>query len=228
MQAAYAAQYICLTIAPAFIAAGIYFCLSRIVETFGTSTSRLQPKSYPRIFISCDIISILLQAAGGGSASGAADKGKSPQVGNDIVTAGLIFQCVTIALFSLLAVDYAIRTRRQVRRLGEQDALDPRHEQLRNSKVFELFLLSLAVSTVLIFVRCVYRVAEFSDGFDGPIMRNEHTFIAFESAMVVTAVLLLSALHPHLAFQIVARPRLPFMKKTKTRDDELPLSDRGN
>jgi hypothetical protein len=33
--------------------------------------------------------------------------------------------------------------------------------------MFKLYLLSLAVSTVLIFVRCVYRVVEFSDDFNG-------------------------------------------------------------
>jgi hypothetical protein len=215
-----------LTIAPAFIAGGIYFCLSRIVETFGPSTSRLKPKSYPRIFISCDIISILLQAAGGGSAASAANQGKSPDTGNTIAIAGLVFQCVTIALFSFLAIDYAIRTNRQVSRLGGQNALDPRHERLRNSKMFKLFLLSLAVSTVLIFVRCVYRVAEFSGGFNGPLMRNERTFIALESVMVVIAVLLLSALHPHLAFQIVGAPRLAFWKNSNYREsDEYALND---
>lgn len=124
MQQAYAAQYICLTIAPAFIAAGIYFCLSRIVETFDPSTSRLKPKSYHWIFISCDIISIQLQVAGGGSAAGAANKGKSPAVGNNIFIAGLVFQCATIALFSFLAIDYTIRTNKQVSRLGGQNALD--------------------------------------------------------------------------------------------------------
>lgn len=92
--------------------------------------------------------------------------------------------------------------------------------------MFKLFLLSLAVSTFLIFVRCVYRVVEFGGGFNGPLMRNERTFIALESAMVVTAVLLLSALHPHLAFQIVGPLRLPFQKIANYRDNEHPLNDR--
>lgn len=78
--------------------------------------------------------------------------------------------------------------------------------------MFKLFLLSQAVSTILIFVRCVYRIVEFSDGFNGPIMKNERTFIALESVMVITAVLLMSALHPHLAFQIVA-PSITFRER---------------
>lgn len=42
-------QIICLTIGPAFLAAGIYFCLQRIVCIFGPENSRLKPELYPRI-----------------------------------------------------------------------------------------------------------------------------------------------------------------------------------
>ena len=95
-QSPYAAQYVCLTIAPAFIAAGIYFCISRIVLTYGEGHSRLKPKQYPRSFISCDVASILLQAGGGAAATGASRHGKSPEIGNDIVLAGLSFQVITM------------------------------------------------------------------------------------------------------------------------------------
>ena len=53
-------QVVPLTIAPAFYAAGIYFCLSRIVTVFGTENSRLKPSRYPQIFISLDAISLTL------------------------------------------------------------------------------------------------------------------------------------------------------------------------
>lgn len=42
-------QICCLTIAPAFIAAGIYLCLRRIVHIFGPQNSRLKPEWYTRI-----------------------------------------------------------------------------------------------------------------------------------------------------------------------------------
>ena len=59
-------QKICLTIAPAFIAARLYLTLSRIVIIFGPKNSRVKPLSYPRLFIPRDVASLLLQAAGGG------------------------------------------------------------------------------------------------------------------------------------------------------------------
>lgn len=45
-------QICCLTIGPAFMAAGLYLCLRRIVSAFGPENSRLSPEYYTRI-VSC-------------------------------------------------------------------------------------------------------------------------------------------------------------------------------
>lgn len=42
-------QICCLTIGPAFMAAGVYLCLRRIVSAFGPENSRLPPAYYTRI-----------------------------------------------------------------------------------------------------------------------------------------------------------------------------------
>jgi len=42
-------QIVCLTIAPAFMAGGIYLCLRRIVYAFGPENSRITPEAYTRI-----------------------------------------------------------------------------------------------------------------------------------------------------------------------------------
>ncbi len=42
-------QIICLTIGPAFMSAGIYLCLRRIVYAFGPENSRIQPEWYTRL-----------------------------------------------------------------------------------------------------------------------------------------------------------------------------------
>lgn len=60
---------ICLTIAPAFLAAGIYLCLSRVVAVYGAGLSRWKPRTYTLVFCSCDFFSLLLQAIGGALAS---------------------------------------------------------------------------------------------------------------------------------------------------------------
>ncbi|MCJ1474047.1 hypothetical protein MMC13_002705 [Lambiella insularis] len=193
-------QICCLTIAPAFMAAGLYLCLSRIVNTFGRENSRIAPLSYPRIFIPCDIVSLLLQAIGGAMASIASHQNKSSDNGDHIMVAGLAFQVFTLLVFMLLCVDFGVKTLQRMRSMGEQ-ALDPTHAKLRQSWSFKGFLCALSVATVCIFIRSVYRVAELSEGWSGALITNQNLFIGLEGVMVVIAVLLLNAFHPGLCFR---------------------------
>lgn len=144
-------------IAPAFYAAGVYFCLSRIVMVFGQANSRIPALWYPRIFIPCDVVSLLLQAGGGGWASIATHTGHSAEGGNHIMQAGLAFQVLTLFIFILLASDFTIRTMKRYKQLGATDAFDRRHEALRKSKRFRWFLAALTFATLCIFTRSVYR-----------------------------------------------------------------------
>lgn len=193
-------QICCLTIAPAFLAAGIYLTLSRIVITFGPENSRIKPLSYPRIFIPCDILSLVLQALGGGMASAASHSNKNPETGNHIMVAGLAFQVFTLLVFMLLCTDFAVRTVVRSNRMGEA-ALDPTHAALRRSMKFRAFLVALTLSTICIFIRSVYRVVELGEGWDGALIKNQTLFIVLEGVMVVIAVLVLNAFHPGLCFR---------------------------
>jgi hypothetical protein len=60
---------ICLTIGPAFIAAAIYLSLGRIVVVYGEDISRIRPRTYTVFFMGCDIVSLCVQAVGGGIAA---------------------------------------------------------------------------------------------------------------------------------------------------------------
>ncbi len=63
-----------LTIAPAFLSAGIYLCLARIVVVYGEERSRFRPRTYTIIFCTAGFFALLLQAVGGAIASGASSK----------------------------------------------------------------------------------------------------------------------------------------------------------
>lgn len=202
-------QICCLTIAPAFLAAGIYLTLSRIVITFGPENSRIKPLSYPRIFIPCDILSLVLQAMGGGMASAASHSNKSPDTGDHIMVTGLAFQVFTLLVFILLCADFAARTVRRMNRMGEA-ALDPTHASLRRSMKFRAFLVALTLATICIFIRSVYRVVELGEGWNGALIKNQTLFVVLEGVMVVVAVLVLNLLHPGLCF------REGYIRKPKT------------
>ncbi|KAG9190323.1 hypothetical protein G6011_08411 [Alternaria panax] len=193
-------QIICLTIAPAFLAAGIYLCLSRIVTTVGPEHSRIKPLSYPKIFIPCDFISLVLQAAGGGMASVSTHNGEDPKKGNNIMIAGLAFQVATLLVFILLAADFAWRTYRGRTSLG-QISPDQQPAILRRSWPFKAFLVALSLSTLCIFTRCVFRVAELSEGWEGHLANTQKYFVGLEGAVIIAAVLLMNLFHPAYCFK---------------------------
>jgi len=195
-------QIVCLTIAPAFLAGGIYLCLRRIVYAFGPENSRISPEAYTRIFIPCDLLSLLLQAAGGGLASSESHSGKSPDMGDNIMVAGLAFQVFTLLIFMILCVDFAVRTRRRFKSLGQQ-AFDqnPIYISLRGSWRFKGFIGALTIATICIFWRSVYRVAELGEGWTGNLIRHQWLFVGFEGVMVIVACFALNLFNPAFAFK---------------------------
>ena len=102
---------ICLTIGPAFLSASIYLALGRVVIAYGQNLSRFSPRKYTLTFISCDLVSLILQALGGAIASIANTK-KSNDLGVHIMVAGLIFQVLSLALFMAFGMDFALHVRR--------------------------------------------------------------------------------------------------------------------
>ncbi|KAF1809832.1 putative RTA1 domain protein [Eremomyces bilateralis CBS 781.70] len=193
-------QIILLTIAPAFLAAGIYLCLKHLVITFGEDLSRIRPKFYTWIFISCDFVSLALQGAGGGVAATADDGDKAMlDAGNNLMLAGLSFQVFTLAVFALMAGDYFNRVLQDVKKNGG-GRLNPATTTLRNSLNFKLFCASLTLSYVAIMIRCVYRIIEMAGGWGNPIMQKEGLFIGLDSTMCALAVLVFNFWHPGRSF----------------------------
>ena len=184
---------ICLTIGPAFLTAAIYLCLARIVVIYGEGVSRVKPRTYTVVFISCDFLSLLLQAAGGALAS-VANTPAQDQTGINIMVAGLSWQVFSLVLFIALCAEYAWRVSRSA--IGP----DTGHASTRSTFKFQAFLWSLGVATLAILIRSAFRVAELSQGFHGKLANQQVTFMILEGAMVVSACILLTVFHPGLAF----------------------------
>lgn len=128
-----------LTIAPAFLSASIYLCLSRIIVIFGRNISRFRPAVYTITFICFDIFSLILQAAGGAIAASTNDNSTS-QTGINIMIAGLAFQVVSLFLFMSMCTDFAFAVRRN------KLTLDPAHSVLRGTTKFKAFLVGMIFS----------------------------------------------------------------------------------
>ena len=59
----------------------------------------------------------------------------------------------------------------------------------------------MAIATVCIFIRCVFRVAELSGGFNGDFANNQASFMVLEGLMIVLATIAITAYHPGRCFQ---------------------------
>ena len=190
-------QICCLIISPAFVSAGLYLTLKHIVLSFGESWSRLRPAWYTYIFIAGDLVSLVLQGAGGGIAA-TADAGSSSQdVGTNMMIAGVVFQVIVLAIFGCCLTEYALRTYRRRNQLST-DAMALYHDTS-----FRCFVGAIVVAYWGILIRCIYRIPELTGGWRSELMRNETDFIILEGVMIVISVLVLTVFHPGRSFPVL-------------------------
>lgn len=167
-------QICCITLAPAFFTAGIYFCLGDIVARLPIPTSRIKPMGYAAIFIPCDLVSLILQGTGGGLASTESQGGADPKSGTNVMVAGLAFQVASLTLFILLAAEYSWKSIQWRRKDGLGSPLPFSRQRL------QLFISFFSLAIICIYVRCVYRVVELSEGWNGHLIQDETYFITLE------------------------------------------------
>ena len=124
-----------LTIGPAFMTAGIYLCLGRIVVVYGEHLSRVKPRTYTLMFVTFDFISLVAQAAGGAITSIAdADQVSLSDDGRYIMIAGLAFQVLSLLIFIALCAEFAMRVR------ARQGEWNLEHQDLWMSRRWKGFL----------------------------------------------------------------------------------------
>ncbi|KZL75900.1 parasitic phase-specific protein psp-1 [Colletotrichum tofieldiae] len=190
-------QIICITVAPVFFSAAIYVLLSQTMSArinfLDRSMSRFSPRLYYWTFIPVDIVSLVLQAAGGALSAVGTTKEDVDQ-GVDISLAGLVLQVASLLVFCSLFADYMITYTRSKTR-------PPMSQRLK------LYLLFLGLSTFFILLRCIYRIVELHEGYFSHWFRDETLFIALESAIMVLAVFSLAFGHPGLVFTEKNRTR---------------------
>ncbi|KAK9453528.1 RTA1 like protein-domain-containing protein [Dipodascopsis uninucleata] len=196
-------QIICLTLAPAFFMAGIYFLLGEIVVIWGVGNARFKPYTYSKIFISLDIISIVLQAIGGGKAAIALTDGTETDTGTHIMVAGLCFQVFSTLCFAVSCLDIRLRINRHRRHNALYDGPE-KFAYIRNSKTTVWFLCAVAVAVLFVFIRSVYRVVELSMGWSGYTMTHEAFFLVLDGLMVCIALFCVLVFYPGKYFGVIS------------------------
>lgn len=158
----------------------------------------------------------MLHAAGGAIAVTADDRDES-DTGVNIMIAGLAFQVASLFLFVVLCTEYGLRVRKN------QKCLNQNFNMVYNTRMWKLFLVGksraapvcitnpsrtdhrflagLLVATLTIFTRCVFRIAELQQAFNGELFNDETAFMILEGPMIIIASLCLFIFHPGLTFK---------------------------
>lgn len=191
-------QIICLTIAPAFIMGGIYYLLGKFIMIFGTQYALLKPMHYSYIFIFCDVVSLVIQAAGGGLAATSLINNESPDNGTHVMVAGLAFQVFSMSFYIFLYLHFFHKIGYLQKSKYQQfkPHFNPKYKHLRERKLFYYFPIAVFCAVIFVYVRCIYRVVELAEGWSGFLITHEVYFMILDALMMALSMLFLLIFHP--------------------------------
>jgi len=214
-------QITCLIIAPAFTTAAIYLTLKHFVIAFGKQYSPIKPALYTWIFISGDILSLVLQGVGGGIASGATTE-SDLNLGGNIMLGGIIFQVVWLGVFATLCLAYFLRI------WANRASLASEASSLARSRKFRLFVFGVVLAYIAILIRCIYRIPELASGWASPLFQNETDFIVLDGVMMTIATISLTIFHPGYFFPQLSATLHAQQQTRRQKDSTSPWSSDGS
>ncbi|KAK3349348.1 RTA1 like protein-domain-containing protein [Lasiosphaeria hispida] len=175
-----------IVLAPVLVAAGNYLLIGRLIRvTLPADNHRVfgvHGRLLTRIFVGFDIVSFLVQGSGSSVASSVEWVGSTADVGVKILIAGLGLQAVAFLFFMAIFARFHFLARRAA--VGEAPV------------GWERVVVAVYVSSVLILIRCIYRVAEFAEGVEGYSFTHEWMFWVFEAVPMLVAIGVFCVFHP--------------------------------
>ncbi|KAI9691012.1 MAG: hypothetical protein M1822_008632 [Bathelium mastoideum] len=202
-QSLFSLQISILILSPCFTSAGIYYILSQLIEHWRqqghTRYSPIGPKLYLYIFISFDLLSIIIQGVGGGMASAASSNNKNTAPGTHLMMAGIIIQLVSMCIFCLLWIWTVFRARSHFRPnspLTYNGTTSPVSSGKLSGTRLILLVAATSFSAFCIVVRNFYRAVELSQGWTGYLITHEIYFCLLDGMLMVFSLVVLNLVHP--------------------------------
>ncbi|KAI9856832.1 MAG: hypothetical protein M1824_005205 [Vezdaea acicularis] len=178
----YTWQALLLLLAPAFFSASIYMTLGRIILMVdGEGLALLSRRYLTKVFVTGDIVFLVLQAIGGGIMSHGTLHTLS--LGSTIIVIGISIQILFFSIFLYLTLLFHHRLTRQ-----------PTLSSL--STPWLKHIRALYAASALILLRSAVRVAEYRQSNDGWIMRREWVLYVADALPMLGVMLLFAIVHP--------------------------------
>ncbi|RMJ05298.1 hypothetical protein CDV36_014035 [Fusarium kuroshium] len=181
----YVMQHLLLLLGPTCYAASIYMILGRLIRLLDAERYALIRSSWlTKFFLLGDVISIALQGIGGGKVVNA-DTEDDRSTGENIIIGGLVVQIIFFSLFMIVTCLFHFRIRKNPTARAESIATR-----------WELFLVILYITSVLILIRSIFRLAEYAMGHDSELQAKEVYTYVLDGAPMLIASTLFNIFHP--------------------------------
>ncbi|KAJ6090484.1 RTA1 like protein-domain-containing protein [Penicillium sp. IBT 16267x] len=206
----YVLQFALIILAPVLMAACCYVMFGRILFLVVPDDARtfqlcwVPPRYITPIFVGCDIVALLLQLVGAVMISSVSttDTGGSNKIhkGKNIARVGVIVQLVAFGFFSVAAVRFNFTSKKFSRDLSERyESVDEKNYSIGGivkKKHWPALLRVVNLTTLLILVRSIYRLVEFSSSVTGYVNTHEWTMYVFDALVIYPCVALFIHWHP--------------------------------
>ncbi|GAA6063548.1 hypothetical protein JCM10212_002660 [Sporobolomyces blumeae] len=199
LQDTYIGQLALLVISPTFFSAALYWCLGLVIGKVAPSKSPVPAKWFKISFVVADIVSLLVQAVGGGIA-GSAVLQSDLDLGSNIMLGGIVFQLVVMIIYVAYGAYWIWRARDE---LGVA------------SRMIRLLLWAMAFASACIIARGIFRTAELAEGFDG-YLATEERMILVDAIPIALASISLNIIHP--AWYLHVDETLPSSSPSRSQD----------
>ncbi|KAL2838335.1 RTA1 like protein-domain-containing protein [Aspergillus pseudodeflectus] len=201
----YAIQSLLILLAPTLYAASIYTVLGRIITFLhGEHLSYIPVKWMTKVFVAGDVLSFILQAAGGGIMTSGSET--TVKIGEWVIVAGLCVQLVFFGAFVITSLIFHIRiirrpTTESERPMTKRGSIWPRD--------WRGLLFACYSASVFILIRSVYRLVEFVQGNDGYVISHEIFLYVFDAAMMFLVMVVMNVFHPSFVLSKTVETPIP-------------------
>ncbi|KAL4785897.1 RTA1 like protein-domain-containing protein [Aspergillus varians] len=223
---AFVLQFALLVLAPVLMAGALYVLFGRIIFQVVPKEQRtfkicwVPPRWVTPIFVGFDIVALMLQLIGAlmitsGKHTTQADIDNFNR-GRDLALIGVIVQIAAFGIFTVAAIRFNFTSKMFVgvasQPLYDQDSFSMAVQDKPKKSDWHHLLRAVNVSTVMILIRSIYRLVEFTEGQYGYINTHEWPFYIFDAVPIFPCVALFVWWHPsyylpYLGFRIPAHAR---------------------
>ncbi|EEH20008.2 hypothetical protein PABG_02267 [Paracoccidioides brasiliensis Pb03] len=192
-------QQLFVVLAPVWLNAFVFMVMGRMIyffipekKIYGVSAKRITV-----VFVALDVFSMIVQASS--SSLMTSDDGDLVKIGINVYMGGIGLQELFIILFFIMAGRFQYL-------MTQLEIHQPQHFPWRRH------LYSLYAALVLITIRIIFRLVEYSSGTESGLAISEAAFYCLEAVPMFTGLVLFNVLHPG---HVLVGPESEFPKKVK-------------